>query len=112
MSSSVIQVKNLVKRYGDRIAVNGADLSVLEGEIFGLLGPNGAGKSTTISILATLLAPDEGEVRICGYDLRRETAPQTGRRGEGIQVAPRGLASGSYGIFSGRTFEDRNRVRT
>ncbi len=73
MSSSVIQVKNLVKRYGDRIAVNGADLSVLEGEIFGLLGPNGAGKSTTISILATLLAPDEGEVRICGYDLRRET---------------------------------------
>ncbi len=73
MPSSVIEVKGLVKKYGSRVAVNRIDLSVLEGEIFGLLGPNGAGKSTTISVLATLLAPDEGEVRICGYDLRRET---------------------------------------
>jgi ABC-2 type transport system ATP-binding protein len=62
----------LVKKYGDRVAVNGVDLSILEGEIFGLLGPNGAGKSTTISILATLLTPNGGEVRICGYDLRQE----------------------------------------
>ena len=51
MSSAVVEVKGLVKRYGDRVAVNGVDLSILEGEIFGLLGPNGAGKSTTISIL-------------------------------------------------------------
>jgi ABC-2 type transport system ATP-binding protein len=72
MLSQVIQVKGLVKKYGDRVAVNGVDLSVLDGEIFGLLGPNGAGKSTTISILATLLHPDNGEVRICGYDVRRE----------------------------------------
>jgi ABC-2 type transport system ATP-binding protein len=74
MSSAVVQVNGLVKKYGDRIAVNGVDLSILEGEIFGLLGPNGAGKTTTISILATLLAPDDGQVRICGYDLRQEAS--------------------------------------
>ena len=51
MSFAVVEVKGLVKKYGDRVAVNGVDLSILEGEIFGLLGPNGAGKSTTISIL-------------------------------------------------------------
>jgi ABC-type multidrug transport system ATPase subunit len=72
MSFAVVQVNGLVKKYGDRIAVNGVDLSILEGEIFGLLGPNGAGKTTTISILATLLTPDDGQVRICGYDLRQE----------------------------------------
>ncbi len=72
MSSAAVEVKGLVKRYGNRIAVNGVDLSILEGEIFGLLGPNGAGKTTTISILATLLAPDDGMARICDYDLRRE----------------------------------------
>ena len=62
----------MVKRYGDRIAVNGVDLSILEGEIFGLLGPNGAGKSTTLSVLASLSIPDGGQARICGYDLCRE----------------------------------------
>jgi ABC-2 type transport system ATP-binding protein len=69
----VVEVKGLVKKYGDRIAVEGASFSINEGEIFGLLGPNGAGKSTTISILCTLLLPDRGEVTICNYDLRRET---------------------------------------
>ncbi len=54
--------------------MNGVDLSILEGEIFGLLGPNGAGKTTTISILATLLVPDDGQVRICSYEVRREAA--------------------------------------
>jgi ABC-2 type transport system ATP-binding protein len=72
MSFAVVEVKGLVKKYGDRIAVNGVDLSILEGEIFGLLGPNGAGKTTTISILATLLKPDDGQARICGYELPRE----------------------------------------
>lgn len=72
MPSAIVEVKGLVKKYGDRIAVNGVDLSIFEGEIFGLLGPNGAGKSTTISILVTLLSPDDGEVRICGYELSQE----------------------------------------
>jgi len=70
--SSVIKAEGLVKRYGDRVALNGVSFSVREGEIFGLLGPNGAGKTTLISILATLLPLDEGQVLICGYDLRRE----------------------------------------
>lgn len=73
MSHSMIEINGLLKKYGDRIAVNGVSFSVREGEIFGLLGPNGAGKTTTISILATLLPPDGGQVTIAGYDLVRET---------------------------------------
>lgn len=73
MPRSMIEINGLVKRYGDRIAVNGMSFSVREGEIFGLLGPNGAGKTTIISILATLLPPDGGQVTIAGYDLVRET---------------------------------------
>ncbi len=69
----MIEVKGLVKKYGDRVAVNEVSFCVQEGEIFGLLGPNGAGKTTTISILATLLPPDEGQVTIGGYDLVRKT---------------------------------------
>jgi ABC-2 type transport system ATP-binding protein len=72
MSGAVIHVEGLVKRYGQRVAVAGIIFSIREGEVFGLLGPNGAGKTTLISILATLLPPDEGRVLVCGYDLRRE----------------------------------------
>jgi ABC-2 type transport system ATP-binding protein len=72
MSSPIIEVKNAVKRFGDRAAVDGVDLSVHEGEIFGLLGPNGSGKTTLLSLLATLLVPDDGEIRICAYNLRQE----------------------------------------
>jgi len=72
MSPSIIEVKNVVKRFGDRAAVDGVDLSVHEGEIFGLLGPNGAGKTTIISLLATLLVPDDGEITIYGFNLRQE----------------------------------------
>ncbi len=72
MPSSVIEINGLVKKYGDRVAVNNLSLSVLKGEIFGLLGPNGAGKTTTISILATLLSPDGGKVTIGGHDLVKE----------------------------------------
>jgi len=69
----MIEIAGLVKKYGDRVAVNEVSFHVHEGEIFGLLGPNGAGKTTTISILATLLPPDEGQVIISEYDLQRET---------------------------------------
>jgi ABC-2 type transport system ATP-binding protein len=72
MSSSIIELKNVVKRFGGRVAVDCVDLSVHEGEIFGLLGPNGAGKTTIISLLATLLVPDDGEITICGFNLRQE----------------------------------------
>lgn len=72
MSNPIIKVEGLIKRYGNRIAVNGVSFCVQEGEIFGLLGPNGAGKTTTISILATLLPLDAGQVTIGGYDLGRK----------------------------------------
>lgn len=72
MQQPIIEVSGLVKKYGDRIAVNGVSFCVQEREIFGLLGPNGAGKTTTISILATLLLPDGGEVTVSGYNLVRE----------------------------------------
>lgn len=72
MPSSVIEINGLVKKYGDRVAVQDVSFSVPEGEIFGLLGPNGAGKTTILSVLATLLTPDEGRVTIAGHDLIRE----------------------------------------
>jgi ABC-2 type transport system ATP-binding protein len=62
----VIEARDLHKRYGARVALNGVSLAVHAGEILGLLGPNGAGKTTTLSILATLLKPDSGEIRIVG----------------------------------------------
>src|SRR5262245_42616569 len=67
--STVIEVAGLVKRYGELAAVGGIDFAVEAGEIFGFLGPNGAGKSTTIKILATLLRPTSGTVKLAGFDV-------------------------------------------
>ncbi|TDQ40715.1 ATP-binding cassette domain-containing protein [Aureibacillus halotolerans] len=67
-----IEVKGLVKIFGEKRAVDGVDLSINKGMVYGFLGPNGAGKTTTIRMLATLLRPDEGEVRIFGHDLFTE----------------------------------------
>lgn len=75
---SVIEVKDLRKSFRVRgkpvEAVNGLDLRIETGEVFGLLGPNGAGKTTTLRLLATLLTPDKGEARVAGYDLLRQPA--------------------------------------
>lgn len=65
----MIEVKNLVKRFGDFTAVADVSFQVGMGEIFAFLGPNGAGKSTTIKMLTTLLTPDDGAIRIDGIDL-------------------------------------------
>jgi ABC-2 type transport system ATP-binding protein len=73
MPSPVISINGLVKKYGERVAVQGVSFSITEGEIFGLLGPNGAGKTTILSILSTLLVPDEGNATIIGHDVARET---------------------------------------
>jgi len=60
----MIKVQNLVKRYGDVVAVDHLSFEVAQGEIFGLLGPNGAGKTTTIRVIMDILSPDEGSVRV------------------------------------------------
>lgn len=65
-------------RFGDNVAVDGVDLRVEQGEVFGLLGPNGAGKTTTIRLLNTLLPIQEGKVEVLGHDVRR--TPMTVRR--------------------------------
>ena len=57
----MIEVKNLVKRYGDHVAVNNLSFTVEEGQIYGFLGPNGAGKSTTMNIIGALDSPTSGE---------------------------------------------------
>ena len=68
-----IEASGLVKSFGDVRAVDGVDLAVRRGSVYGVLGPNGAGKSTTIRMLATLLRPDAGEARVLGHDLHTES---------------------------------------
>lgn len=71
-SSPLIQTLNLVKRYGDKVAVDDVSFEVYGGEIFGFLGPNGAGKTTTIKMIAGLLQPTSGVVRVSGYDVQQQ----------------------------------------
>ncbi|MBN1887678.1 MAG: ATP-binding cassette domain-containing protein [Thermoflexales bacterium] len=71
-SQAAIQVTKLHKSFGQTKAVQGVSFDVQPGEIFSLLGPNGAGKTTTISMLSTLLRPDEGDARVCGHSIRRQ----------------------------------------
>src|SRR5436305_8374834 len=68
----VVQTSGLTRRYGDFTAVDGIDLQVMAGEVFGLLGPNGAGKSTTIKMLVTLLPPSGGSATVGGYSITRQ----------------------------------------
>ncbi|ONH24431.1 ATP-binding cassette domain-containing protein [Pseudofrankia asymbiotica] len=70
--TAAVNARGLVKAFGDVRAVDGIDLDIGEGEIFGVLGPNGAGKTTMLKMLATLLKIDEGEASIFGVDVRRE----------------------------------------
>src|SRR5688500_9003576 len=69
-----IETTALVKHFGDTRAVDGIDLRVARGAVYGLLGPNGAGKTTTIRVLATLLRPDRGSARVLGHDVASEPA--------------------------------------
>ncbi|KAB8297539.1 ABC transporter ATP-binding protein [Bifidobacterium apri] len=78
INGTAVSVRHLVKRYGDMLALDGFDLDVRRGEIFGLLGPNGSGKTTAISCILGLLTFDEGDIRVLGgrmtpsaYALRR-----------------------------------------
>ena len=74
-----IEARGLVKRFGDKVAVDELDLSVPVGGVYGVLGPNGAGKTTTLRMLATLLIPDGGEARLMGADVVRDADAVRGR---------------------------------
>ena len=112
----IIEVIDLVKRFGENAAVDGVTFSIAEGEIFGLLGPNGAGKTTTISMISCLLTPTSGDVKVDGASVL--TDPVSVKRALG--VVPQDIAlyptlsaienlkfwARMYGL-SGRLLEER-----
>lgn len=73
MTEFAIDVSGLVKRFGNKVVVNGVDIQMPKGEVWGFLGPNGSGKTTTIRMICGLLRPDAGEGRCLGYDLKKDT---------------------------------------
>ncbi len=85
----MIVVKGLTKRFGDVLAVDGLEMEVKPGEIFGFLGPNGAGKTTTIRMLSSLISPTSGEAKVAGYEVGREDNEI--RRNVGILTESPGL---------------------
>jgi ABC-2 type transport system ATP-binding protein len=70
--SPIIELHNLCKNYGSKIAVDNVNLNVFGGEVFGFLGPNGAGKTTTIKMIVGLLQPTSGMVKVAGYDMQKQ----------------------------------------
>ena len=70
---SMIEIRNLVKRYKDTVALDHLNLDIEEGEIFGLLGPNGSGKTTVINCLLALLKFDKGCIKIFGQEMEPES---------------------------------------
>src|SRR5919109_1580257 len=86
---TVLRTEKLTKRFGDLVAVDGIDLEVREGEVFGFLGPNGAGKTTTLRLLCALIAPTAGSAEVAGYRLGHED--QNIRASVGILTEQPGL---------------------
>ncbi|MFN3216209.1 MAG: ATP-binding cassette domain-containing protein [Acidimicrobiales bacterium] len=82
-----IEASGLQRSFGSLVAVDGIDLAVRQGEIFGFLGPNGAGKSTTVRILTTLLRPTGGSARVAGLDVVTDAAAVRRRIGVALQDA-------------------------
>ena len=109
-----IEARRLVKRFGKTTALAGIDLVARPGTVLGLLGPNGAGKTTAVRILATLLRPDGGQARVCGYDLGRQAhqvRQVTGLTGQYASVDD-GLSGVNNLIMIGRLLgESRARSR-
>lgn len=69
MSKVIVKVKNLKKKYGEKVAVNGISFDVKQGEIFGILGPNGAGKTTTLEMMETMRSIDGGSIEVAGINV-------------------------------------------
>jgi len=93
----MITLEGVTKLYDQKPAVDGLDLAVSPGSIFGLIGPNGAGKTTTLKMAATLIKPDVGRITVCGHDLCRDA-----RRARRVI----GYMPDSFGTFAGITCEE------
>jgi ABC-2 type transport system ATP-binding protein len=87
MTGSAISTQDLVRAFGDFTAVDGVDLDIARGEIYGFLGPNGAGKSTTVRMLCTLLAPTGGRATVAGFDVGSQPGEVRLRIGVALQDA-------------------------
>lgn len=79
--SDIISIRGLVKHYGDKTAIDGLDLDIHDGELFGFLGPNGAGKTTTVKCVSTLAGYDSGTITVDGYDLKTDSSEAKKRMG-------------------------------
>ena len=87
MTESVVSIQGLVKRYGAYIAVNGINLEVGRGEVFGLLGPNGAGKTTTLECLEGMRKADGGNLRVAGCDPQSDEKTLRSKLGVQLQTS-------------------------
>ncbi|MBX3453327.1 ABC transporter ATP-binding protein [Ferrovibrio sp.] len=96
----MIEIQNLVKKFGPFTAVDGISLTVAKGEVLGFLGPNGAGKSTTMKMLTGFLTPTSGRITVCGHDVAE--APLEAKRS--IGYLPEGAPA--YGDMTPRSFLD------
>ena len=87
MTKSIVSIKGLVKRYGTFTAVNGIDIEIKQGEVFGLLGPNGAGKTTTLECIEGMLKPSGGKIIVADCDSQREEAKLRHKLGVQLQAS-------------------------
>jgi ABC-2 type transport system ATP-binding protein len=87
IGANPVEAEGLVRRFGNIVAVDGIDLVVRQGEVFGFLGPNGAGKSTTVRMLTTLLRPTDGSARVAGHDVVSEAGAVRRAIGVALQDA-------------------------
>jgi ABC-2 type transport system ATP-binding protein len=113
-SETAVMARGLARHYGAVTALDGIDLSIRKGEVYGFLGPNGAGKSTLVRVLCTLLRPDEGVAYVAGHDVALE--PQAVRRRIGVALQEAALDESQSGrellALQGRLYGmDRSRIR-